>query len=411
MGQAETQLPHISQSVSTMERPNEVVMSDGKPRSAKSSTWHSWTSSQMPTQRPQRMHLAGVVGDERLVVARLVPARLRALEAVGEHLVVDAVTLQVALAVGLAAALQAEVGAAHRLVLGEAELDLLEAGLAVLGPELGHLRRRADLDRAGVDVDEHRRHLGHAAHAGVDAGLGGERLDERRAPQVVELPGCLGHVGAAQIGVDAPGGLLALGDGLHHGLGAEHGVAAGEDLGVGGLQRPVVDGQRAPLRVREALSLAGAVEQRVLADGADHLVALDDELGALEWHRPAAAGGVRLAQLHADHLDAVHVPVVVGEHAHRGHLKHEAHALLLGLVDLGVVGRHLLARAAIETGDLVGAQAHGRATGVHGGEAAADDRDLLAASDGPVALEVAEEVDGGDDAGRSPRPRSRARWR
>ena len=59
VGQALTQLPHISHSVSTMERPNEVVISESKPRSAKSSTWHPWTSWQIPTQRPQRMHLAG----------------------------------------------------------------------------------------------------------------------------------------------------------------------------------------------------------------------------------------------------------------------------------------------------------------------------------------------------------------
>ena len=59
VGQEDTQLPHISQSVSTMERPKEVVMYEGKPRSAKSSTWHICTSLQMPTQRPHRMHLDG----------------------------------------------------------------------------------------------------------------------------------------------------------------------------------------------------------------------------------------------------------------------------------------------------------------------------------------------------------------
>ena len=59
VGQALTQLPHISQGVSTIERPKAVVMRESNPRSAKSSTWHPWTCWQMPTQRPQRMHLPG----------------------------------------------------------------------------------------------------------------------------------------------------------------------------------------------------------------------------------------------------------------------------------------------------------------------------------------------------------------
>ena len=125
---------------------------------------------------------------------------------------------------------------------------------------------------------------------GVDVGLGRQRLDEGRAAQVVQLRRDRLHVVAAQEGVHAPGRLLALGDGLDDGLRAEHGVAAGEDLGVGGLQRPVVDGERAPACVGEALGLAGAVEQGELADGADDLIALDDELRALHGHR---AGGGR----------------------------------------------------------------------------------------------------------------------
>ena len=158
----------------------------------------------------------------------------------------------------------------------------------------------------------------------LDLGLGRQRLEEGRAAQVVQLARDRLHVVAAQVGVHAPGGLLALGDGLDDGLRAEHGVAAGEDLGVVGLQRPVVDRERAPPRVREALLLAGAVELGELADGADDLVALDDELGALDGHGAAAAGGVGLAELHADHLDAADPAGVVGEHAHGRHLQYEA---------------------------------------------------------------------------------------
>ena len=59
VGQAETQLPHISHDVSTMERPNEVDTSASKPRSAKSSTLHCCTSRHTETQRPQRMQRLG----------------------------------------------------------------------------------------------------------------------------------------------------------------------------------------------------------------------------------------------------------------------------------------------------------------------------------------------------------------
>ena len=74
------------------------------------------------------------------------------------------------------------------------------------------------------------------------------------------------------------------------------------------------------------------------------------------------------------------------------------HALFFGLVDLGDVGRHLLARAPVEAGDLVGALAHRGAAGVHGGEAAADDGHLVAHVHVAGELELAEKVDRGDHA-------------
>ena len=81
------------------------------------------------------------------------------------------------------------------------------------------------------------------------------------------------------------------------------------------VQSSTCDG--APLGALDALLLAGAVELGELADGGDHLVALDDELGALDRHRAAAAGGVGLAELHALHLDAGDLAVVVDDDAHR----------------------------------------------------------------------------------------------
>src|SRR5450759_4068860 len=193
----------------------------------------------------------------------------------------------------------------------------------------------------------------------------GQRLPER------------GHVGAAQVGVHAPGGLLALGDRLDGRLGAEYGVAAGEHPRVGGLEGPVVNGDRAPLGALDALLLGRAVELGVLADRRDDLVALNDELAALDGHGAAAAGGVGLAELHAQHLDAGDLVGGVGKDAHGRAEQLQLDALLLGLVDLGVVGGHLLARPAVQAGDLFGALAHGSAAGVHSGKAAADDGNIV----------------------------------
>ena len=122
----------------------------------------------------------GVVGDQRLFVEPLVVAGLCPLEGVGEDLVLDAVTLQFAVAVRLADALQAQLGAAYRLVLLEAELDLVEVGLALPGLEFGHVGRRALLVDAGVDVDERRRDLGEPPDVALHVALGLERLQERR---------------------------------------------------------------------------------------------------------------------------------------------------------------------------------------------------------------------------------------
>ena len=67
----------------------------------------------------------------------------------------------------------------------------------------------------------------------------------------------------------------------------------------------------------DALLVARAVELGVLADGDEDLVALDDELGALDRDGAPAPGGVRLAELHALHLDAGDLVLVVGHDAHR----------------------------------------------------------------------------------------------
>ena len=84
---------------------------------------------QTRTQRPQLMQRLGSRMMKSWRKSAGVVVGLAAVEAVLEDLVLDAVALQVALAAGRAVAVEAQLGAAHGLVLAEAELDLLEVGL------------------------------------------------------------------------------------------------------------------------------------------------------------------------------------------------------------------------------------------------------------------------------------------
>ena len=93
---------------------------------------------------------------------------------------------------------------------------------------------------------------------------------------------------------------------------------------------------------------------------------------------PGAAGGVGLAQLHADALEAGDPFLLVAEHFDRRDQELELDAFLLGVVDFLGAGRHFLAGAAIDDHGGLGAQAFGGAGGVHGDVAAADDGDALA---------------------------------
>ena len=100
---------------------------------------------------------------------------------------------------------------------------------------------------------------------------------------------------------------------------------------------------------------------------------------------PGAAGGVGLAQLHADALEAGDPFLLVAEHLDRRDEELELDALLLGVVNLLGAGRHFLARAAIDDHGRLGAEAFGGAGGVHGDVAAADRGDALALEDRRVA--------------------------
>ena len=155
-------------------------------------------------------------------------------------------------------------------------------------------------------------------------------------------------------------------------------VAAGEDAGHAG-HAVLVDDDVAPLVELEVRR--GRGEQRVgpRADGHDDHVAVDVELAARDGHRAAPAGRVRLAQLHLWHSHA-RSP---SPSRRRGSRTGAARISKLmpsssAWWTSSRAGRHLVLAAAVDDDGLVGAQALGRAHGVHGHVAAADDDHALA---------------------------------
>ena len=94
---------------------------------------------------------------------------------------------------------------------------------------------------------------------------------------------------------------------------------------------------------------------------------------ALELLQTAASGGVRLAQLHAHALDAVHAAVFAAQNLHGVAQSLKLDALFLGVVLLFLPGGHFGLAAAIDNVDLVGTQTHGAAGTVHSHVAAAGD--------------------------------------
>ena len=73
---------------------------------------------------------------------------------------------------------------------------------------------------------------------------------------------------------------------------------------------------------------------------------------------------------------------------------------MLGLLDLHLVGRHLLAGAPVEQADLVGAEAQRRARAVDGGVAAADHQHAAGQLVGAAQAVLAQELDAGQHARR-----------
>ena len=139
-----------------------------------------------------------------------------------------------------------------------------------------------------------------------------------------------------------------------------------------------------------------------------------DELGALDRHRRAAAGRVRLAEAVADELDAGDLAVLADDLDRAGEELH-AHAFALGLAQLLLVDDELGARPAVGDGHVLGAVAQARARAVHRGVAAADDDDVVADLERLAEVGLLHEVDAvldalevaARDVERRPRPSRR----
>ena len=187
----------------------------------------------------------------------------------------------------------------------------------------------------------------------------------------------------AQPAVDVAGGLLAVPDADRDRALVGHHVAAGEDPRVAGHHV-----RRRPDHAVLDLDARHAVEQRqvgVLAEREHHRVRLE----LLEL--AGGLGEARLVELHLlDHELALVGLLDRGEPAHQ-------HALLLGLLDLEVVGGHALARAPVDDDRLLGAEPLGRARHVHRGVAAAVDDHAAPEHRLLLALHAAQHREGVED--------------
>ena len=210
---------------------------------------------------------------------------------------------------------------------------------------------------------------------------GNKKRPVRRQVFFVGKSGVLG----LDVLVDGGGGSLACAHGQDDGGGAGDGVTAGEHALTGGLALLIGD-QAAVLVGLQALG--GHAQQRVGAgaQGVDHGVHLQHEVGVGHGIGPAATPLVGLAQLHADALDAGDIAVLVADDLHRIGEQLELHFLLHGVVDLLLTGGDLLHAAAVDDVDLLGAHALGAAGGIHGHVAGANDGDLLVVLDGGVVI-------------------------
>ena len=177
---------------------------------------------------------------------------------------------------------------------------------------------------------------------------------------------------------------------------AGHEVAAGEDAADVRRVRRRVDLDAAAVDLEARLDRQ---EREVggLGDGRDDGLGGDDELGALDGHRRAAAGGIRLAEPVADELDAGDL-AVLAEDLDRAREELHPDALALGLAELLLVDHELGPRPPVGDRHVLRAVAQARARAVHRGVATADDDDVVADLDRLAEVGLLHEVDAVLDA-------------
>ena len=221
---------------------------------------------------------------------------------------------------------------------------------------------------------------------------------------------------AAETAVDGLGSPATVADGRGHQVELRH-VAAG----------PHAVNFCGPFAIHANTFLAfdqgfEAGEIGLLANGRDDRAGGNLKLRARDGNRPATAGGVRLAQVHADAAHGDDAVAFLAEAGRRGQ-ELDADAFLDRLFHFLANGRHLLDGPPVEDGH-VRAQSLADAGCIDGRVAAADhdDHHVLAQFQLFSVVEAAEEVDAREDVGsdlaldaqagpllRAPEPRRRRR--
>ena len=199
----------------------------------------------------------------------------------------------------------------------------------------------------------------------------------------------------AQIFIDIGGDGLGRSDGADDGGRAGSAVAAGEHAGdIGKIAETAGVDHAFGHRHAGLLEMVGL---DALADGGDQHGAVDELVRLAGGPDGGAAVPHRTDHLRR-HPHAAHMPVFIDLDG-RGRLEGaHFHPFGHGGVDLAAQGRHIGHSAAVNGADLGGAQPPGRAHGIHGHVAAADDGHLLAGQIGLLVFaHVAQEAHGRHD--------------
>ena len=151
-------------------------------------------------------------------------------------------------------------------------------------------------------------------------------------------------------------------------------------------------------------SKPGALD--ALADGHDDDIRRDAALARVSGVGPGpAAAPIHLADDLGLDPEGLDLAVLVGLDAGGGLEGQDLGPLGHGALHLLRQGGHILQTAAVDAGDLFGPQADGAAGHVHGDVAAADDDHLLPREVRHLIVpDVAQQLHGGDDTVRCPRP-------